>query len=131
MAQSGGDRSRKVFDHKIPHRESRTYVATFIDSSYVGSRSDEVGATISVNLTRTEHIAKSEIFKIENDENSYRQVGPNQFDITEARVLEFTALMRPDVALSVASAIFTQLSQLPDRLKLHYRIPQIEVTSTE
>lgn len=114
---------------KLPFRESQDYRAIPVDSFVVLTKADEVTATIQLTFTRTEAGITAERQKLLVENGMQRPIAPPEYDQSPLKIVECSVHMRPDHIFQMATTLLATLAQLPEHIRLQYRIPQIETAS--
>ncbi len=109
-------------DIDIRHVYSPEFRTSLIDSVFVTNLSDLISDRIVISLARMETRTVSE--KARKEDNGAITLLPGVAPDAEfARIIEFSAQMRPDQAMSLVAAIRTAISQIPADRRSRYSIP--------
>ena len=108
---------------RIEIHESEGFHTAAVDHAIVNQIFDGLGTTIKIYFTRLEATPISESFQGRFTEQGLQQTGPPEFETVLKRETEFAALMRPDHAFDLASAILTSLTRLNPEQRSRYKLP--------
>jgi hypothetical protein len=103
---------------ELKYERAATYSSATVDTAAIAIISDVYGARVNINFARMDSNIISETMIKEGDQLTSI---PNRLPKAElVKILEFTAVMRPDQAFALLVALRTPLGNLPEPVRRQF-----------